>query len=92
MGTKTRHLIEAGRIIAVVMKFGVTVVGLIALFLLCVTLPVALPLALLALITDGFSPEPPAWLFLVAVILGGCGMVWGVNLFGRIEKSLLSGK
>ena len=67
MGTKTRHLIEAGRIIAAVMKFGVTV-------------------------TDGFSPEPPAWLFLVAVILGGCGMVWGVNLFGRIEKSLLSGK
>lgn len=92
MGTKTRQLIETGRIITAVMKFSVTVVGLTALFLLCVTLPVALPLALLALITDGFSPKPSAWFLVIAVCGMVCEFVWpyreitAVGEVGRIVK------
>ncbi len=54
MVAETRRLIEVSRIIAAMMKFGVTVIGLKALFLLCVTLSIAVPLALLVLITDGY--------------------------------------
>lgn len=39
MVAETRHLIEVSRIVAAMMKFGVSVIGLKALFLLCVTLP-----------------------------------------------------